>query len=893
MLHLDQNHSSLSKSNLILSNSPRQDQHSLLSWSPPARDDRPFYHTQHDQPQSDTTGQPNPDLPDASDSNQQASSSSLGPSSPAHAEDIKPSDPPASTSPTDATSPTSSLTPPPDTVSPAFTSTELPEAEPQAAVAVESTESGTEVAVENSAEVEKASRASTPLSELSSAPDAEDPPDGEKDTGDSASSAVAASKDADRARSSSARKADNLSNAVEEGKTVTNGHSESPHAQPTPITGTSTTKSESSSGSRAPSLGIATPEPSQASATSSQRLDPKVITILELNAELLKACMEFQTRSIPMSDPRAQQFAVRLQNNLEWLAAAADAKPNHNARALPQMQPPAPVDFLSMDRIQALYVEMPVIFAKDLRRRSMSAAGPGTQGVNGILKRERHDDLIGDNSASKRQHLGESKGSTPAPSTPQGRSSPAPSLMLPPATPPSSMAPPSLPGPSGSSPSMPPPSMPMGPHPNINEAQIAARERARQAHLRQAAMASQQSISGDGMRQMSPGSQQGMSLNAAGPSNMSHNPQAQMAALNSMGPMAMQVMQALQTPGHQVTQYLSQNIPGFQTMPLQQQMQHFMRVQQVMQARRQQAAQAAQANSISMGGIQQTSGPQSTLGGNMTGRATGLSNGSPTQISPTGQQFPMVHTGGSGLNPSNPMSGLTPAQQANLHNLTSHQKQQLLMMQQQQMMRGGNANPNILNSHQLLGTMQQQQRMMQQASSPSQMGSPMLGGSTDGTNYPPSLRSNPTVPGIARSSRTPSDHTQSPMTPQSAQMGGQRGMNQLSQGGMGQMGGNMNQSWSGNQQNSQMGQSQSYGISRPDSAGGFGIPGNGALALNNQQWNQSGQMMFPGGMGNQQLSDGSSRQTSSTPGPQQQLQQNSPMGNGTGLNEFDIFNWSQ
>lgn len=202
---------------------------------------------------------------------------------------------------------------------------------------------------------------------------------------------------------------------------------------------------------------------------------------------------------------------------------------------------------------------------------------------NGMLKRERHDDLVGD-SASKRQNTGEPKSSPSAPSTPQGRSSPAQSISAPllsSVASSGSMPPPSLPGPSGTSPSMPPPSMPMGMHANPHDPQVAAaRERARQAQMRQAAMASQQSMGmgGDNMRQMSPGSQQGGS-NMAGPSSMAHNPQTQMAALSSMGPMAMQIFQALQNPNHQVTQHLNQFVPGFQTLPLQQQMQHFMKVQ--------------------------------------------------------------------------------------------------------------------------------------------------------------------------------------------------------------------------------------------------------------------------------------------------------------------------
>lgn len=285
----------------------------------------------------------------------------------------------------------------------------------------------------------------------------------------------------------------------------------------------------------------------------------------------------------------------------------------------------------------------------------------------------------------------------------------------------------------------------------------------------------------------------------------------------------------------------------------------------------------------------------------MSAGPMGLPNGSPTRISPTSQQFPMGNAGGGGMNPANPMSGLTPAQQANLSNLTAHQKQQLMMMQQQQqqMMRSGNMNPNMMNNQMMnpMQQQQQQQRMMQQAASSSHMGSPMLGGPTDAGNFPPSLRSNPSLPGIARSNRTPSDHGHSPMTPQLNQLGGPRGMNQLTPGGMGQMGGNMNSPWPQNQQNPQMGQAQPYGMSPPNSAGGFGgLSGNISSPGNKQQWSPGGQMMFPGGMGNQHMGDTvglpGSRQTSATPVPQQ-LSQNSPIGDGAGLNDFDIFNWGQ
>ena len=265
MLHLDQNHASLSpphsKSNLILSGSPRSDQHAVLSssWSPSgARDDRvdrPFYQPQ--QGDSQPGGTPAPEthaVNEAIDSQQPRQSASLGPSSPGHAAETKLSDPPASTSPTDATEPTSPLTPPPDNTSPAFPSTDLPDGELPSTTTAGGTEGEAEVKVEGSAEVDKAARASTPLSELSSAPDAEDPLDDEKKSGES-ENAGDAPKDAEGTKPDT-HNTDGSSRPTEAGKPAVNGLAEASHVQPIPTMATAIVKTESS-GSRAPSLGIA------------------------------------------------------------------------------------------------------------------------------------------------------------------------------------------------------------------------------------------------------------------------------------------------------------------------------------------------------------------------------------------------------------------------------------------------------------------------------------------------------------------------------------------------------------------------------------------------------------------------------------------------------------
>ena len=186
MLHLDQNHTSLSsphtKPSVIISNTPRPDQQGLLSWSNPNRDERqPFFQEPQEHPVAEKTSTPpiKPDVPAPTTETPTESAAATGPAAPGNAEDPKLSDPLPSTP--DATSPalesTSSLTPPPSTTSPAFSSVELPDGEPLAQHQVEGTEEEEQIKADSG---DKASQASTPLSELSSAPEADDPPTSDK-----------------------------------------------------------------------------------------------------------------------------------------------------------------------------------------------------------------------------------------------------------------------------------------------------------------------------------------------------------------------------------------------------------------------------------------------------------------------------------------------------------------------------------------------------------------------------------------------------------------------------------------------------------------------------------------------------------------------------------------
>lgn len=192
---------------------------------------------------------------------------SLGSTTPGNAEDSKQADP-TSTSPADPTSPTSSLTPPPDTTSPAFPSADLPDGESSTQHKVEGSEGEAEAKLETSAEIEKASRASTPLSELSSAPDADDPPDGDKKAATDDTVAATSAKNGDGGKPVAEAAGSGSGKPSGETKSSINGHVGAATAEssaPTQATVAPVThqprpsvvpKTESLSGSRAPSLSI-------------------------------------------------------------------------------------------------------------------------------------------------------------------------------------------------------------------------------------------------------------------------------------------------------------------------------------------------------------------------------------------------------------------------------------------------------------------------------------------------------------------------------------------------------------------------------------------------------------------------------------------------------------
>ncbi|KAL4241524.1 hypothetical protein ABKN59_000071 [Abortiporus biennis] len=893
MIHLDRNHSSIAphnKSNLIYNNPSHAEQH-ISNWSPP-RDERSFYAENQEQPMEEHSA-PLSVAQDASSSpanydpvSKAASSPLPRPNISEPSQDFNNNASAPQNNTTDASSPAvrsnSTLTPPPDSSSP------VPNTDPV-----------------------------VPPSLDSSNKDGRDVSEGSGDNRDKASHTENHNEQgkpnaaADNIQASSAPQQSiaGSNNATGEASTAQT-RTDPPRSSATPDNNATSWNPRLSRSTASPtSTNLKTEQLSVSSAShqhattsnTTPKVDPKVVAVLELNNNLFKVTMELQARGIPPNDPRFQQYSMRLQSNLTWLAAAADEnrKPALGPIPLPSMQPPPPMESASMNRLQALYTELPILFAAEIARRQSSFSGQPTSGMvsNGMLKRERSDELSSE-SGSKRRDTGETKMSPP-PSSSASASGSTPQPPPGPST--TATSPQGLPGASGSSPAMPPPSVPPGIASGQGDPQMAiARERARQMQMRQAMQHNE--------RQMSPSTSQQSSasqMNMQGSSSSIQ--QQQLAAISQHGgPAAVNAYQILQTPTHPIVQYLTQSIPNFASYPLAQQLSRVQMMQAAMHARSQQQGRSA---GMQPPGAAMTAG--FGAGGMPSGGGAGvpgpMSNSSPPRMSPVSQAAGPSHSGqqafpfaGSNMDPR--MSGLTSQQQATLTNMNPQQRQ-LFLMQQQQMMRGGN--PAMMNPQMLAAAQERmQQQRLASSNSPTNPGNAGLPGGMPDNPFP-ALRSNPGVPGIARSTRTPSDHAPSPMTPQMMQrqpsqtpedlqrmFQHQRSMMSTSQDAAASPSNMQNGMWSQGQQAS-MG--NTYGMNPP----GGGYPSSSSPA--GQNWSQGGGTGggFPMSAGSpvagQTMADiAGSRQTSMTPAPNQQpIQQNSPSMDQSGLNDFDIFNWTQ
>ncbi|KAJ7283345.1 hypothetical protein C8J57DRAFT_1675892 [Mycena rebaudengoi] len=720
-----------------------------------------------------------------------------------------------------------------------------------------------------------ASRQSTPLSELSPPPDDfDDDPPKQEDTSDK-------QKDAPASAPASPPKADDHDSKQQQQQSSNPMPAASPSNRTSP-----------------PGDSIATPSAAGTQSTSPAPGDPKVAIMLELNEELLKVCMEFQKQKMELTEPQFQAYSLRLQTNLAWSASVVDQNRQHGSQApaLPMMDAPPPVDSYPTERIQELYQELPVVFAKELARQAAAASSSLS------LKRDRSaEDISGDLMMNKRRDTGENK---------------VPAAMMPPPPIPSPVAnsaagnPFPTSGANGMGSPLPPqmtdPSIhqPFAPQNNANPMDTPLRTRAQQAQAMRAQQARDMSPPGGNIPNMNNGLPGGNNVNAiAGPSG-SFN-------IASMPPHIQNMYTMLQNPNHAFVQYMIRNVPGFQQMPVPMQLQKMVTTHSQIQQQnreRQQQMSPMQNNGVGGGGFPGQTSPVSPI----------ASMGGPSQ-SPQNPMFPMNASMDLRAMNSTPLPGGGGGMNMGMNGMNiSPQQRQLLLMQQQQRGGGGgggggmgNPNPGMGMSPQQMAFQQQQQermRMEQQrmAGAPLHTGSPMMG------NEFPALRSNASIPGIARIARSPSDGSQGSMTPRIAPArGGSMGaedyqrvmMQQRSMGGQNpgfnpQQFQQLQQQQPGWQQN-QMQQQQAmqmHGGGGGGSGGGYGMggrPGSGygggapsppgsGQGMPNQNWGGSSGYPFAASPGsNADQVQAMQRHMSGTPAPQIPDQ-----------GDFDPFNWA-
>ncbi|KAF5357620.1 hypothetical protein D9758_007493 [Tetrapyrgos nigripes] len=277
--------------------------------------------------------------------------------------------------------------------------------------------------------------------------------------------------------------------------------------------------------------------------------DSKVMTMLEINAELFKVLFQFQARGLTASDPLFVQYASRLQANLAFLASYADNPTPPRHVAPPKMDPLPPIDIFPTDRLRQLVSELPTLFAKELARQQLNLNASLPHSNNVPLKRERPDESLEMMMMNKRRDTGDSKLSS--------ASMPPPDLAM---------------------------NMNMGMGMGMNgapasagqdgmmaESQMAAM-RARQQQQQQAQMRAQLggggpgSSGGSGGRQMSP------------PSNPSPGGGASGINLESLPPPMRHAYQLLQHPNHQMMQFVLRAVPNLMQLPLQQQLSKIVQV---------------------------------------------------------------------------------------------------------------------------------------------------------------------------------------------------------------------------------------------------------------------------------------------------------------------------
>ncbi|KAF8529226.1 hypothetical protein BU17DRAFT_80425 [Hysterangium stoloniferum] len=570
--------------------------------------------------------------------------------------------------------------------------------------------------------------------------------------------------------------------------------------------------------------------PSTSQKTPPEPPDEKASTILQLNAELLKVCMECQVRQL-MRSPEFEGYTTRLESNLKWLAAAAD-HPRHSQIPLPVMTPPPSFAWYSPDVINEYYQRLPKMFVKELARRQAESANP-TPSVAGV---KRGPDTADDgNVMRKRLDTGERRLSNPISSSMSAASPPhiRPASVMSNGTIASSSnlnvglninPEPSVPPTQGmgisgiglggmslmaqqQSPHQ-PSTMRVSPetmahsgsqmsHPaGMSDAQmVQMRDRARLMQGRQ----NPGSLPAKESQRMPPpavphsiqnpvaqmGGNPGM---GSGPGIV--NPQMAQIILNNFGQTGLQNFHALQQgPSHPFVVYMINNVQGFSQMPLQQQLQRMQIVQNnVQQARLQQQQRVAAAggmNGITPQGLIDPSSPFNRHSGSPPNVNAAHLQQQHSGISPSTQTTALPYTGVNGMGmgmqtkmqqrpgTGTPQNMAIPAAAAmggmNVNNMTPQQRQLLLMQQQMhQRQNDGAGNPQqaYMAAQQEKIRQEQVSRMSNQRHSPPHS----AGSSPSAGSLPGHVGIGSTgmaMPGMTRAVHSPTEMT--PVTPRMPQ----------------------------------------------------------------------------------------------------------------------------
>lgn len=228
------------------------------------------------------------------------------------------------------------------------------------------------------------------------------------------------------------------------------------------------------------------------------------------------------------------------------------------------MEPPAPVDFMSMERIQQIYTELPAVFAKHISRRQQLLNTMPPPALNGI-KRERTDELPFD-AMNKRRDTGETKtlsAMLPPPnplpaSPPNGSAGPIRNGISPPI--------PQIPDPILSNPPLtmtadPQRHSPVRPPPQ-SRSQMPPQIVSPPAPMVPQALAQQSALA--------------QNMPSTSPTNPNNNIAAQ---ISNMPHQVQQMYLMLQNPNNQFVQYMHRHIPNFASMPVKEQLQKMLMAQ--------------------------------------------------------------------------------------------------------------------------------------------------------------------------------------------------------------------------------------------------------------------------------------------------------------------------